>query len=321
MEEGVNLDAGIMHYDWIVWIPVLINSSLETHRQRSSFGCTKTEESLSCLSSHTRVQWSKFNVVFRSLVQLSIQTVGWIAHGNKAASKLHLMADNRPTNIVLILAKPFYSVLRDDKLKIKKTHGKSTPTSKSDMTQIRGGTSDCLQTVDLKSNSLWKPFQKVFQTLVKQAPTQQFCNEHMSICDKNAYLSDEILMLSVSPGLQLPWSSPTEEPRGKETARCWGEGGVKPFWQKIQEFEVHNNAAERSNPCSLSHASHSMADCKSTVCLRFLVFKFICSDEKRGKSIYFPPGLQILLFIVWKWVCIEMRRDLLLICLELAWTW
>lgn len=100
--------AGIMHYDWIVWIPVLINSSLETHRQRSSYGCTKTEESLSCLSSHTRVQWSKFNVVFRSLVHMSIQTVGWIAHGNKAASKLHLMADNRPTNIVLILAKPFY---------------------------------------------------------------------------------------------------------------------------------------------------------------------------------------------------------------------
>lgn len=133
------------------------------------------------------------------------------------------MADNRPSNIVLILAKPFYSLLRDDKLKIthdKKTHGKSTPTSKSDMTQIRGGTSDCLQTVDLKSNSLWKPFQKVFQTLVKQAPTQQFCTEHMSICNKNACLSDEILMVSVSPGLQLPRSSPTEEPRGKETARC-----------------------------------------------------------------------------------------------------
>lgn len=144
MKESVNLDSGIMHYDWIVWIPVLIDSSLETHRQRSSFGCTKTEELLSCLSSHTRVQWSKFNVVFCSLVHLSIQTVGWIAHGNKAASKLHLMADNRPTNIVLILTKPLYSLLHDDKLKIKKTHGKSTPTSKSDMTQIRGGTRDCL---------------------------------------------------------------------------------------------------------------------------------------------------------------------------------
>lgn len=72
--------------------PLLINTSMETHRQRSSFGSRpavdavredhimttwipvlpKTEESLSCLSSHTCVQLSKFNLVFRSRLHLPI---------------------------------------------------------------------------------------------------------------------------------------------------------------------------------------------------------------------------------------------------------
>lgn len=38
------------------------------------------------------------------------------------------------------------------------------------------------------------------------------------------------------------------------------------------EFEVHVEAAKRSNPCSLAHGSHSLANCKSIICLRFLVF-------------------------------------------------
>lgn len=39
------------------------------------------------------------------------------------------------------------------------------------------------------------------------------------------------------------------------------------------------------------------------------------------ESQFISPRLQFLLFIVWKWVCIKMKRNRILICLELAWMW
>lgn len=40
-----------------------------------------------------------------------------------------------------------------------------------------------------------------------------------------------------------------------------------------------------------------------------------------AESQFVFPRLQFLLFIVWKWVCIKMKRNHIVICLELAWTW
>lgn len=39
------------------------------------------------------------------------------------------------------------------------------------------------------------------------------------------------------------------------------------------------------------------------------------------ESQFASPRLQFLLFIVWKWVCIKMKRNHILICLELGWMW
>lgn len=53
----------------------------------------------------------------------------------------------------------------------------------------------------------------------------------------------------------------------------------------------------------------------------FCVCVFLSAPNRSVASQFISPRLQFLLFIVWKWVCIKMKRNHILICLELAWMW
>ena len=48
---------------------------------------------------------------------------------------------------------------------------------------------------------------------------------------------------------------------------------------------------------------------------------FLPPPYRSVESQFISPRLQFLLFIVWKWVCIEMKRNHILICLELVRMW
>lgn len=76
---------------------------------------------------------------------------------------------------------------------------------------------------------------------------------------------DKILIKTFSQRLQSPQSCPTpsaEQPQGASSHKN----------SQVQSLKVHINAEGRSNLCSLPQASHSVDECKSTVCLHFLVF-------------------------------------------------